>query len=1072
MHNQADIFLPNPLTMWKRLKQQLIRCHGVEITAIGVTTIVVTLQLTGIFQFLECAILDQLFRLRPPESGKNRVVVVTIDESDLSRWGQWPISDATLVRLLNQIKQNQPQVIGLNLYRNFSVPPGHEELLQFYTTTPNLIGIHKVLSNANSPIVEPPPILGDRDQIAATDLVIDSDGKVRRYLLSVRLDNNPRDNENQGKTSLTLGAKLALNYLAARNIRPQNQGSNGVLKLGKARFVPLQESEGGYVRADVGGYQILANFRKYQPGVIKISISDLLANRVPASLIRGKIVVIGSVAESVSDKFYTPYTSNTSSTWSGVELHAELANQIVSAALDNGQLLRGIPHRLQWLWILLWSSLGAILGWEITLGQVQIVSNSSSKWKGLLFAIAFTSLLSSSYLLFLAGWWVTVVSPMLGLISAGLVSRMYLLWQRLQLSHQALANYAQNLEMKVCARTQELVEKNLALEKAKQQAEAANIAKSTFLANISHELRTPLNAILGFSQLLSHEEDLTREQQQHIKIINRSGKHLLELINDVLSMSKIEAGRTVLVEKTFDLYALLDSLQQMLQLRAKNKGLEFRFELIGNIPQYIYSDESKLRQVLINLLNNAIKFTPQGSVILRVRLQKTDHNQEYTHDVRKLNIIHKSTIAFPQADTLSYIDSQTPEHHQFSYQNHYLSLTQRKQQLLTKSGIAILPIQENLSVNTNPELETNNNYQKHDRDFSSNELPTTWQNQDLSVANTLNEQYLVFEITDTGFGIAPEDIDTIFNPFIQTDVGRKSTEGTGLGLAISREFVKLLGGDIYVHSTINQGSIFTFNIKFSLAHTNELEYNLPKPRVIGVTQNQPNYRILIAEDVLENRLLITKLIEPLGFEIQQATNGREVIEIWQNWHPHLIFMDIRMPEINGYQATKIIRQLEKNIRKQLKCKAECHQQQLPTIIIALTASTFDEQKENIFKSGCDNFIGKPFHEQQLYDIIAHYLKINYEYKSEQNLEPKSNPNIEILEPSQISSDLFSAMPATWLEQLHFAALSLNDELAVELINQIPESRVILIQTLTNLVDNFRFDLIANCIEKFQKQQNY
>ncbi|MEA5570717.1 CHASE2 domain-containing protein [Calothrix sp. UHCC 0171] len=1051
--------------MWKRLKQQLIRCHGVEITAIGVTTIVIALQLTGIFQFLECAVLDQLFRLRPPESGKNRVVVVTIDESDLSRWGQWPISDATLVKLLHQIKQKQPQVIGLNLYRNFPVPPGHEELLQFYTSTPNLIGIHKVSSDASSPIVEAPPILGDRNQIAASDLVLDTDGKVRRYLLSVRLENSGRENKNQGKTSLTLGAKLALTYLAARQIQPQSQGSNGILQLGKARFVPLQDSEGGYVHADVGGYQILANFRKYQPGVLKISISDLLANRVPASLLRGKIVLIGSVAESTSEKFYTPYTTNTRSTWSGVELHAELANQIVSAALDNGQLLRGIPQRLQWLWILLWSSLGAILGWEITLGRAQIGTNSGSKWKGLLFAIAFTSLLSSSYLLFLAGWWVTVISPMLGLISAGLVSRMYLLWQRLQFSHQALANYAQTLEMKVCARTQELVEKNLALEKAKQQAEAANIAKSTFLANISHELRTPLNAILGFSQLLSHEEDLTREQQQHIKIINRSGKHLLELINDVLSMSKIEAGRTVLVEKNFDLYALLDSLQQMLQLRAKNKGLEFRFELIGNVPQYIYSDESKLRQVLINLLNNAIKFTPQGSVILRVRLQKPDQNQEYTNDVRKLTIIHKSTISLQQPESLSYVNSQKPEHQLFSEQNHHLSLTQNQQQLPRKSGIGILPIPEDLSQDRSRESEvTNNNYH-------NNEFPKNWQNQDLSVANTLNEQCLIFEVADTGFGIAPEDLDAIFNPFIQTDVGRKSSEGTGLGLAISREFVKLLGGDIYVHSKINQGSIFTFNIKFSLAHIHELEYSLPKPRVIGVAKHQPNYRILIAEDVLENRLLITKIIEPLGFEIQQATNGREVIEIWQNWHPHLIFMDIRMPELNGCQATKIIRELEKNIRKQLKSEPESHHQ-LSTIIIALTASTFDEQKKNIFKAGCNNFLGKPFHEQQVYDIIAHYLKVNYEYKSEQNLQPKSNPHIEILETSQISPDLFSTMPPAWLEELHFAALSLNDELAVELINQIPESQVILIQTLTNLVDNFRFDLIVSCIEKFQKQQNY
>ncbi len=880
--------------MWKRLKKRLIRLHGVEKTAISVAIIVVALQLTGVFQFLEYAILDQLFRLRPEESGKNRIVIVTIDESDLSRLGRWPISDATLAKLLNKIKHYQPRVIGLDLYRNLPVEPGHQELLQIYASTPNLIGIHKALNNVNSPVVEPPPILSDRNQIAASDLVLDGDGKVRRYLLSLRVKDSKTKNENREKIILTLGAKLALTYLEAKNIQPQDGGKDGILQLGKARFVPLQDSEGGYVRGDVGGYQILANFRKSQQGVIKISISDLLADRVPANLLSGKIVLIGSLAESISERFYTPYSSNVHSAWSGVELHADLTNQILSAALDNRQLLRGVPDKLGWLWILLWSSVGAILGWEVKSRRLRITSASQFKWKIILFAIAVTSLLSSAYLLFLASWWIPVASPILGLVSAALVSRIYLLWQRLQLSYKALANYTQTLEMKVCDRTQELVEKNLALEKAKKQAESANVAKSTFLANISHELRTPLNAILGFSQILSHDKDLTREQQQHIEIINRSGKNLLELINDVLSMSKIEAGKTVLVEKSFDLYLLLDSIQQMLQLRAKTKRLEFKFELIGNIPQYIYTDEGKLRQVLINLLTNAIKFTERGSITLRVQLQteaKQTQNKQPNSDFTNIEIINEFATIKTTHNSLSSRDFEPLQHEIVNYQSNSLSWAKSKQQLIIQ-GIRFLRDRNNLLPRKSKELISDcatsllNQKVSHESNYVNpllDEYSQTSNNFKIQ-----SSDYLIFEVTDTGLGIPLEEIETLFNPFVQTDIGRKSIEGTGLGLSISREYVRLLGGDIRVTSFPNQGSVFSFNIKYSLTTPSEPKIKVTSQRVIGLINNQEEYRILIAEDNAENCLLLIKLLEPLGFEIKQATNGLEAVEIWTNWHPHRI----------------------------------------------------------------------------------------------------------------------------------------------------------------------------------------
>jgi len=429
--------------MWTKLKAQFLRRQSIGTIIIAVTGAVLALQWSGTLQLLESAVLDRWFRLRPLETGESRVVIVTIDEPDMSRLGRWPMSDGTLAKLLEKLKQQQPTAIGLDLYRNLPVEPGHQELLKVFASTPNLIGIKKPYSNASGPAVDPPPILQDRDQVAASDLVQDADGKVRRHLLSVR--------NRQGKTTMTLGTKLALAYLEGQNIQAEVSGS--LIKLGKAKFRPLQENEGGYVRADVGGYQILANFHRLRGEVSKISMTDVLEDRVPKNLMRGRIVLIGMFAASLGDKFYTPYTTDFRTAWSGVELHADLASEILSAALDGRQLLRGVPEPIEWLWVFLWSSVGTALGWRIR----------SLCWVVIAIPVAGASLMGIAYLFFLGGWWVSAVSALLALVSAGLVSRGSLLWKELQLSHQALENYAQTLEGKVQERTHELAEKELFL---------------------------------------------------------------------------------------------------------------------------------------------------------------------------------------------------------------------------------------------------------------------------------------------------------------------------------------------------------------------------------------------------------------------------------------------------------------------------------------------------------------------------------------------------------------------------------------------------------------------------------
>ena len=395
------------------------------------------------------------------------------------------------------------------------------------------------------------------------------------------------------------------------------------------------------------------------------------------------------------------------------------------------------------------------------------------------------------------------------------------------------------------------------LKKAKETADAANRAKSDFLAHMSHELRTPLNAILGFTQLMSRDNSLNFEQQENLSIINRSGEHLLTLINDVLEMSKIEAGQTTLNENSFDLYRLLNSIQEMLEIKAAEKSLQLIFERPQDLPQYICTDESKLRQVLINLLGNAIKFTQQGIVILRV----------------------------------SVVSSTFP-------------------------------------------------------------------------VNSTEKLTLQFEIEDTGPGIYAEEIEKLFEPFAQTETGLKSQEGSGLGLPISRKFVKLMGGDISVTSTVGLGTSFNFHIQVKPAESSEIQQAKIEHRIIGLAPGQRNYRILVVEDKWANRQLLVQLLLPLGFEVKEATNGEEAIALVEKWLPHLIWMDMRMPVMDGYAATQAIR--AKNWNN-------------PPIIIALTANAFEEERSIAISIGCDDFVRKPFQENTILEKIAEYLGVEYTY---------------------------------------------------------------------------------------------
>jgi PAS domain S-box-containing protein len=493
------------------------------------------------------------------------------------------------------------------------------------------------------------------------------------------------------------------------------------------------------------------------------------------------------------------------------------------------------------------------------------------------------------------------------------------------------------------------------LKQAKEIADKANRAKSEFLANMSHELRTPLNAILGFSQLMNRDSSIKAEHQQFLKIINRSGEHLLELINDILQMSKIEAGRMTLNKNNFDLHRLLDSLEGMLKLKAQSKSLNLVFERTPEVPQHITTDESKLRQVLINLLDNAIKFTEIGSVILGVSL--TDGA---SGDIKE--------------DT-------------------------------EQGGVFSRP------------------YTLH------------------------------FEVTDTGPGIDPLEFNKLFQAFGQTTTGLKSGQGTGLGLSITQKFVEIMGGQIQVSSTLGAGTQFTFFIpvrQATEAKTQTLEFTSQK--AIRLAPQQPSYRILVVEDKQTNRMLLVKLLNSLGFQVQEATNGQDALTLWEIWQPHLIFMDMRMPVMDGYEATRLIKAREKQMKQMVP-----HPHQ--TIIIALTASAFEEEKHKILSAGCDDVLSKPFQEDDLLGKISEYLGVRYLYQQDTPNADITPPIRQVVTNSANLAAEIASMPAEWIQQLHNAASQGNDLLIVQLMEQIPADKVDLPEALKVLVENFDFEQV-------------
>ena len=410
---------------WKPLKQLLWQQRGILIAAPTVTGLVLLVRLTGLFQTLEWSALDFYFRLRPIEAPDDRIVIVGINENDLKKYS-WPISDHTLAQLIKKLNQQKPKAIGLDLYRNIPVGVGYAELAKTLAATPNLIGIRKVVEDIASTTVDPPPVLQKLEQVAANDMVVDADGKLRRGLLYL----SDQHNENVFSLSLT----LAWLYLQDQDIQPQFTPDNQ-LKLGKAQFPAFEANDGGYVNAEAQGYQILMNFRGPRGSFATVSLQDVLAGRVPASFFRDRIVLIGVTTESVHDAFYTPYSSQFNQILQptpGVEIHAQLTSQVLSSVLQGRSGIKTLPKWLELLWIGGWALMGAGLVWYQRSGKrpqpTSLADPTSTKnaasWQSLRIVlsilIAASGVMGSSYLAFLACWWVPTIPSLMALAGSAI----------------------------------------------------------------------------------------------------------------------------------------------------------------------------------------------------------------------------------------------------------------------------------------------------------------------------------------------------------------------------------------------------------------------------------------------------------------------------------------------------------------------------------------------------------------------------------------------------------------------------------------------------------------------------
>ena len=498
------------------------------------------------------------------------------------------------------------------------------------------------------------------------------------------------------------------------------------------------------------------------------------------------------------------------------------------------------------------------------------------------------------------------------------------------------------LEQRVSQRTQALEVANKELAVSQSLAQAANKAKSAFLANMSHELRTPLNSIIGFAELMYKRPQFPIEEKEYLKIITQSGEHLLQLINDILEISKIEAGHNQNNVTDFNLAQLVDEVQEMMWVPAERKGLRILTSLSDDTPRHICADKTKLQQILINLLGNALKFTDEGQIEIRI---KRSENQ--------------------------------------------------------------------------PALQT-------EQDHSA--------------------VMLRFEVEDTGYGIAENEMGKLFQLFSQTESGIKSRKGTGLGLAITANHVQMMGGEVSVHSELGVGSMFAFDIVVSLSDQTGIQISSPVGyHIVQVDEQYAGLRHLIVDNNKANRILLRNMLQDSGFDqIQEAESGGSALTQFESFQPDLVWMDIHMGDMDGREATRLIRLLPKGKE---------------AVIVAVTAGVFDEMAEFHLVNGFNDIVYKPFRATEILDKMVQHIGVLFSSDPVDREERSQLDSTFVLEEAHLSE-----LNADWKWQFCDAAKAGDFEQCHRLLNRLEGVDAEVVHALRHLIDTFRFDQLVALLQ--------
>ncbi|GAK59950.1 two-component hybrid sensor and regulator [Candidatus Vecturithrix granuli] len=501
----------------------------------------------------------------------------------------------------------------------------------------------------------------------------------------------------------------------------------------------------------------------------------------------------------------------------------------------------------------------------------------------------------------------------------------------------ALKQERASLAQKVEERTEELKHMNAELARASR-------LKDEFLANISHDLRTPLNAILGYAKILKKSRELTPLQYEGLNTIQSSGEQLLQLINDILELARIEAGHLELQPVDLHLPEFLQHIVNIIRMRSEPKGIVFVYDPVLNLPSGIRADKKRLHEILINLLDNAVKFTDQGKVTFRVRC--SEGHVPFTEPTKVPPVTH-----------------------------------------------------------------------------------------------------LRFEVQDTGPGIPDDHLEEIFLPFQRLNLHHQAIEGTGLGLAISRQFVKMMGGELSVQSTPGEGSLFWFEISVPIISTNFSEVDIHQPEIIGYHGKRQT--ILLVDDKEVNRAVLRNILLPLGFEVLEAENGRQCLELVVQKHPDVILLDLRMPEADGFETARQIRHTEGVSA---------------TIIIAISASTLEKTQKRSLEAGCNLFLAKPLELDRLLEALQTYLHVQWIYQVPEPLPPS-----QLFQNDQILSIRLPTEERTMLKKFAQCGNITRILKYLDMLEQQGETYLPFVTALRKLAKNFQMKNILELLDQMEEQ---